>query len=200
MNFPVETLQQLLDSWGYLIVFGFVAIESTGIPFPGETMLIVAAVYAGLGSISILGVIVSAALGAIFGDSLGYWIGRKGGYPLLQKYGKYIFIDQPKMDWAKRYYHKHGDKTVFLGRFVAVLRAWSAFLAGVNQMPWPKFLLFNASGGIVWATTFGLLGFYLSNNIEFLHRLIQKLGIISVIILIILLGLVYITWKRRKDN
>lgn len=134
------------------------------------------------------------------GDNIGYLIGRTGGYALVKKYGKYIWIDEPKLKWAQKFYQKHGDKTVFFGRFVAVLRAWSAFLAGVNRMSWPKFLLFNASGGIVWAIAFGALGFYFSNNIPILESIIHKVGAISVGIFLLLLILVYIAWKLNQQK
>jgi len=175
----------LLENYGYLAVLIFVAIESTGIPFPGETMLIIAAVYAGTTHhLSILLVIIAAAVGAILGDNLGFWVGREGGYRLLRRYGRYIRLDERKLKLGQYLFMKHGDKVVFFGRFVAVLRAWAAFLAGTNRMKWGSFLLFNALGGVVWATVFGLGGYYLGDKI---HLLTGPIGIVAIVLAVLIL-------------
>ena len=146
-------LQHFLVTYGYWAVFVFVAIESIGIPFPGETMLLVAAIDAGTThQLSIVLVIIAATCGAILGDNLGFWIGREGGYRLLRRYGRYIGFNERRVKLGLYLFRKHGGKIVFFGRFVAVLRAWAAFLAGVNRMQWSRFLLFNALGGVSWAT------------------------------------------------
>ena len=144
ISMTTHNFLHLLTTYGYWAVFVFIAIESMGIPFPGETMLLVAAIYAGTTHhLSILLVIVAAASGAILGDNLGFMIGRVGGYRLLRRYGRYIRLDERKLKLGQYLFMKHGGKVVFFGRFVAVLRAWAAFLAGTNRMPWPGFLLFN---------------------------------------------------------
>src|SRR5579863_10537106 len=120
-----------IERYGYVAVLLAIAIESTGIPFPGETTLIIAAVYAGTGGqLSIVGVIVAAAAGAILGDNLGYTVGLKGGYPLLRRFGRVLHLNERHLAYAEAFFRRHGDKTVFFGRFFAVLRAWAAFLAG----------------------------------------------------------------------
>jgi membrane protein DedA with SNARE-associated domain len=160
--FSLQTLQDALGYLGYIAVVLFIMIESSGIPFPGETMLLFASFTAGLpGShLAIPWVIVAAAAGAIIGDNLGYLAGRYGGRPFALRFGKYFFIKEHHLIAAEQFFVRHGDKTVFFGRFVAVLRAWAAFLAGVNKMHWPKFLAYNAAGGICWAALMGLLAFY----------------------------------------
>jgi membrane protein DedA with SNARE-associated domain len=162
----VHTLQQILSVWGYLAVFAFVAIEYTGIPFPGETMLITAAIYAGAGHLSIAGVIAAAALGSLFGGTSGYWIGRTGGRKLALRYGKYVRLDDGRLGRAEHFFQHYGDKAVFFGRFIAVLRAWSTFLAGVNRMPWAKFVVFNTAGSVCWSAAIGILAFKLGQNFE----------------------------------
>ena len=146
---------------GYPAVTLFVMIESSGIPFPGETMLLLASFFAAApATISAIPIVIAcAALGAIVGDNLGYLAGRTGGRALALRYGKYIFLKPEHLDYAEKFFEKHGDKTVFFGRFVAVLRAWAAFLAGINHMPWRKFLIYNAAGGIIWAIIYGTLGY-----------------------------------------
>ena len=190
-------LMHLLNTYGYFAVLVFVAIESTGIPFPGETMLLVAAIYAGTSHrLSIALVIAAAASGAILGDNLGFWIGREGGYRLLRRYGRYIRLEERRLKLGQYLFMRHGGKVVFFGRFVAVLRAWAAFLAGTNRMRWPGFLLFNALGGIVWATLFGLGGYYLGDSI---HRLTGPVAIACTVLatLVIIAFLIFVRHNEQ---
>jgi membrane protein DedA with SNARE-associated domain len=130
-------------------------------------MLLIAAIAAGMThQLAIPWVITAAASGAILGDNLGFWIGRTAGYRLLRRYGHYIRLDERKLKLGHYLFLKHGSKVVFFGRFVAVLRAWAAFLAGTNRMNWPTFLLFNASGAVVWASLVGLSGYFLGNVMQ----------------------------------
>ena len=162
-HISTQTLTHLLATYGYWAVFLFVAIESTGIPFPGEAMLLTAAIYAGTTHhLQIAFVIAAAAAGAI----LGFWVGREGGYRLLRRYGHLVRLDERKLKLGHYLFQRHGGKVVFFGRFVAVLRALAAFLAGANRMPWDRFLLANATGGILWATVYGLGGYLFGNTIH----------------------------------
>jgi membrane protein DedA with SNARE-associated domain len=157
-------IDRFLGQFGYAAVFGFVGIESLGIPFPGETMLIAAALYAGYThQLNIAGIVIAAAAGAIVGDNIGFGIGHWGGYRLLLRYGRYIRIDAGRIKLARYLFQRHGGKVVFFGRFVSVLRTYAAFLAGTARMPWRRFLVFNASGGIIWATGYGV-GAYLAGD------------------------------------
>jgi membrane protein DedA with SNARE-associated domain len=197
-HFATSTLTQLLASYGYLAVLLFVAIESTGIPFPGETILLVAAITAGTThQLSIAWVIVAAASGAILGDNLGFWVGREGGYRLLRRYGRYIRLDERRLKLGQYLFLKHGGKVVFFGRFVAVLRAWAAFLAGTNRMAWPRFLLFNAAGAIVWATLYGLGGYFLGDNI---HRLVGQVGVVFLVLAVFLIIAGIVLVRRNEER
>jgi len=190
-------LTHLLTTYGYWAVLVFVGIESIGIPFPGETILLVAAIYAGrTHQLLIPLVIIAAAAGAIMGDNIGFWIGREGGYRLLRRYGRYIRLEERRLKLGQYLFLKHGGKVVFFGRFVAVLRAFAAFLAGTNRMPWPRFLLFNAAGGIVWATLFGLGGYFLGDNI---HRITGPIGI-SAIVLAVIFIIASLFFLRRNEQ
>jgi membrane protein DedA with SNARE-associated domain len=151
-----------LDGWlssiGYLAVALFVGIESLGVPLPGETMLITAAVYAATTHhLSIVGVIIAAIVGAVIGDNIGFGIGWFGGYPLLRRFGKYIRLDEAKLKVGRYIFMRQGAKVVFFGRFVSVLRTYAAFLAGTNRMHWSRFLIANATGAVVWATLYGVV-------------------------------------------
>lgn len=196
MDLSTHTLNQLLETWGYLAVFIFVAIESTGIPFPGETMLIAAGVFAGAGHLNIALVIAAAAAGAIVGDNLGYTVGRFGGRPVIARFGKYIRLDEAKLAPAENFFHRHGDKTVFLGRFVSILRTWVAFLAGLNRMPWPKFLFFNAAGGITWAILYGSLAYMLGKNLPLLHRVVNIIGFGGLALVVVVAIVVFVVHRR----
>jgi len=155
--FSHAELIHLIATYGYWIVGAIVALESMGIPMPGETILIAAALYAGTTHQLDIGlVIVSAAAGAVVGDNIGYWVGREGGYRLLRRYGARIGITERRIKLGQYLFLRHGGKVVFFGRFVAVLRAFAAFLAGVNRMSWPHFFLANVAGGVVWSTIFGV--------------------------------------------
>src|SRR5437660_5793326 len=192
------TLQHVLAPYGYLVVFIFVAIESAGIPFPGETMLLIAAIYAGrTHQLSIVLVIVAAASGAIIGDNIGFFVGREGGYRVLRRYGRYIGFNERSLKVGMYMFRRHGGKVVFFGRFVAVLRAWAAFLAGVNRMLWGRFLLSNALGGIVWATLYGLGGYLLGKNID---RLVGPVGTVTIVlaVIIIIATLIFVWGNWRK--
>ena len=154
MHFSGHELNQLISAYGYWAVMLFVGVESIGFPFPGETMLLAAAIYAGTThNLDIALVITAASVGAVLGDNIGYWFGREFGYELLLRYGRYFHFDQTKMKLGMYLFHKHGGKVVFFGRFVAVLRAFAALLAGINQMDWRRFFVFNVAGGAVVSLT-----------------------------------------------
>jgi membrane protein DedA with SNARE-associated domain len=150
----------LLISYGLLLLFAVVAAESAGVPLPGETALIASAILAERGHYSIVEVIAVAAAAAIVGDNVGYWIGRTGGRKLLERWGPLERYSERVLPPGERFFHKHGGKTVFIGRFVSVLRVTAAWLAGITHMSWWRFFLWNAAGGIVWATGVSLLAYY----------------------------------------
>jgi membrane protein DedA with SNARE-associated domain len=147
----------LISRYGYPAIAVVVGLESMGVPLPGETMLVLSAVYAATHSdLNIAGVIAAAALGAIVGDNVGYWIGREFGYPLLLRYGRYVGLTETRIKLGQYLFLRHGGKVVFFGRFVAVLRVLAAFLAGVNRMEWKSFIAANAAGGVLWSLVYGL--------------------------------------------
>jgi membrane protein DedA with SNARE-associated domain len=191
-----DTLNNLLATFGYAAVFLFIAIESSGIPFPGETMLLTASAYAGAGHLQIPFVILAAIAGAITGDNLGYLLGRTGGRRLVLRYGRHVRLDEQRLGAAQAYYRRHGDKTVFFGRFLALLRAWSAFLAGLNHMPWPKFVAFDAAGAITWSTLWGVLAFEFGRNLSAVRRLVTDVGIAGVVVIALAI-IAFFYWRRR---
>jgi membrane protein DedA with SNARE-associated domain len=146
---------------GLALLFLVVMLESFGIPLPGETALIAFGVLAAEGNYSIEAVIALAAAGAIVGDNLGYWLlGRIGGHALIRRWAWLRSYSDRVLPRAERLMARHGGKTVFLGRFITVLRYSAAWIAGLTRMDWWKFLFWNAAGGIVWAALVGLVAYH----------------------------------------
>lgn len=190
------TITHLLESNGYLFLFVLVGLESLGIPLPGETALVSAAAYAALGHLDIYVVIVTAAAAAIIGDNGGYWIGRKGGIALVRRYGRFVRLNEAHLDRARTFFERHGPKTVFIGRFIAILRTWAAVLAGAGCMRYGKFTLYNALGGVTWAVLFGTLGYLFGRNLPALE---QGIGRVSVgLLIIVVIGVAFILARREK--
>lgn len=190
--FGNSRLDDLVATYGYAIVFVIVGAESVGIPLPGETTLLLAAIYAGATHrLSIAGVIAAAALGAIIGDNVGYVLGRVGGYRLLRRYGRYVRFDEHRVKIGRYLFDRHGGKVVFFGRFVSILRTYAAFLAGTMKMGWRRFLVFNAAGGILWALIVGLGFYYFSSVLDALRTpidiVIGAVALSVVIVVIVLL-------------
>lgn len=198
-------LQHGIETYGYWVILVAVMLESLGIPFPGETSLLAGAIYAATtGRMSIVGVIVAAAAGAILGDNIGYAIGQYGGYPLARKITARLHLGDGALKYAQDFFAKHGNKTVFFGRFFSLLRLWVAFLAGVNRMPRLSFLFWNAFGGIVWAVVYGALGFVLGHNVALLDRVLSALGIAGIVAIVafvlLLIGARFVIHRRQAQN
>lgn len=190
-----------LDHWlstlGYIAVALFVGIEGIGIPIPGETMLITAAVFAAEGHLSIAGVIAAAAVGAIIGNTIGFGVGWFGGYPLLRRFGKYVRLNEPQLKVGRYIFKRYGSKVVFFGRFVSILRTYLAFLAGANRMPWPRFLLAVTSGAIVWAAAYGLAAYALGSQISHLSLPVE-IAFIALAVVLIIAGIIFIRFQGKK--
>lgn len=173
--------------YGYLAVLVIVGLESLGIPLPGEATLIAAALYAGATHrLSIVGVIAAASAGAIIGDNIGYLIGHWGGYRLIMRYGRYIGFHQKRFKIARYLFLRYGGPVVFFGRFVSILRAYAALLAGTTRMPWGTFIVYNAAGGILWATLYGTAAYVLGKRVDTLSRPLTvgfaAAGIVAIVV------------------
>ena len=185
-----------IGSYGYEAIALAVGIESVGIPFPGETALIAAAIYAGsTHNLNIVLVVAVAAFGAIIGDNVGFWLGRRFGLRLLVRFGGYIRLTPPRIKLGQYMFMRYGGAVVFFGRFVAMLRALAAFLAGASQMSWPRFLIFNATGALAWTSLYGFGAFYLGKNI---HRFLGPVGVVLGILALILIGGWFLFVKRNE--
>ncbi|MGH6840110.1 MAG: DedA family protein [Methylocella sp.] len=192
----VAHIQPLVAQHGYWFVFVIVMLESAGVPLPGETVLVLASIYAGAtGQLELPLVIACAAAGAITGDNIGFWVGRTLGTKFLMRYGKFIHLPEERLKLGQYLFEKHGGKIVFFGRFFAFLRVLAALLAGANRYRWPPFLLFNAAGGIVWALVFGIGAFVFGDSIR---RVSGPLGVAALVGFVA--GAIAITYVVRRQE
>ncbi len=194
-------MTQELVHYGLALLFLLVAVESAGIPLPGETALIAAALLAQPNRdhhFSIGAVIAVAAIAAIIGDNAGYALGRYGGRELLDRWGPIARYAERSLPPAERYFARHGGKSVFFGRFIAVLRVTVAWLAGITRMPWWRFFAYNAAGGILWATSIGLLAYYVGKAAA---DAVSTYGLYAVVVLAVLGVVAFFAhrrWRRRR--
>ncbi len=170
-----ESLHGLLGQYGYWLVFAGILLESIGLPLPGESLMIAAAVYAATtNNMNIFFIVGLAAAGAICGDQIGYGIGRWIGFRVLQRWGRRIGLSDERLELGRFLFRRYGGWVVFLGRFVAFLRTFAAVLAGANRMAWHSFLLWNALGGIGWTALYGFGAYALGQGVQ---RLSGPVGI-----------------------
>ena len=189
-------LPALIAAYGYGLILLIVMLESLGLPVPGETTLITASIYAGAThDLSLLGIIAAAAAGAVIGDNIGFWIGENFGSRLLIRFGPRLGITPAKIKLGQYLFMRHGGKVVFFGRFVAVLRALAAFLAGTNKMPWPRFFVFNVAGGVVWATFYACAAYALGTRV---HALAGPVGFSSLLLAAAFLVWLFMFMRRHE--
>ena len=179
---------------GYGILFGLILIESAGAPVPGETSLIAAGVLASTGHLSLPVVFAVAISAAIVGDNLGYLVGRRAGNRLLTRPGRWEEQRLRFLDEGEHFVARHGGKTVFFGRWLPVLRFTAALLAGVNEMPWRRFFVFNALGGAAWALTVGSAAYLLGSSASSLFEAIGLAGVLALVLAVA--G--HIAWRRSQ--
>jgi membrane protein DedA with SNARE-associated domain len=189
-------VDHLIEVSGYPLIVVLVMAESGGVPVPGETALIVGGVFASQGKLQIELVILAAAAGAIVGDNIGYYIGHRGGRWLLQRPGPFHTQRLRVLEMGEPFFARHGPKAVFFGRFILGLRTWASWLAGANHMRWRTFFVWNALGGICWATGVGLIAYFLGSSAG---NLITTFGIYGLVAVLIAAGSALL-WHRRHTR
>jgi membrane protein DedA with SNARE-associated domain len=191
-----NTLRELIVSYGYGLVALAAALEGMGIPVPGETVLVLAAIYAGVtGQLSIVYIVLAAAGGAIVGDNVGYWIGRELGRRILLRGGRRFLLTERRIRLGQYLFARHGGKVVYFARFFTVLRTLGAFLAGCNRMSWGRFVIFNGAGGMTWALAFGIAAYLLGDGI---HQVLGPLGIASLVLVACVAAAALVVLRRRE--
>ncbi len=182
----MPSIAHLVHDYGLVVVAAVIGLESIGLPVPGESVLILASIFAGTKhDLNIVSVIVTAATAAIVGQMVGYVVGREFGYYLLLRYGPYVRITESRIKLGEYLFLRHGGKIVFIARFVPLLRSLAGILAGANRMPWPRFMLANVVGAFVWASFFGFAAYMLEHQVE---RLAGPLVIVIAIATVIVLA------------
>lgn len=192
-----QWLLDLFAHYGYAVVFIGVFLENTGLPVPGETVLLAGSALAHSGQLSLPAVIVIAIAGATLGDNLGFLIGRRGGRRLIEAYGGRFGVTGARLAEFDRFFRTHGARTVFFARFITGLRVVGAVLAGSSPMRWPTFLLYNAAGAVVWCTVIALAGYAMGSSWALLERWV---GRTSLVALIIAGGAVAVWILRRRQR
>lgn len=189
-------LEQVVLTYGYAAIGIVICLEAMGLPLPGESLMIASAIYAATtGKLQIEWIVLSAAAGAIMGDNIGYLIGQRLGIPALEKYGPRIGLTVGRQRLGQFLFHKYGGIVVFFGRFIAFLRVFAALLAGSNRMPWGRFLVWNALGGIAWTHLYGIGAYVLGNQV---HKLVGPLGLMIAVVAAI--GAVAAIWFLKTNE
>jgi membrane protein DedA with SNARE-associated domain len=193
----VRDLAPLVHRWGYLVVFGSILGEDFGLPLPGETMLITAAVLAGLGQLNIFWLLPIAWLGAVIGDNIGYGIGFFGGRPLVLRFGRYVFITSRRLAIIEGFFARHGGKVVIVARFIELLRQLNGVVAGLSRMPWPRFLTFNAIGAALWVCFWGLFAYFAGSRLDAIYGVIRRYEIWFVL-LVALIAIAFVAYRLNR--
>ncbi len=200
----VEFLRPYLSApWGYLIVSAATFLENSvgaGVIIPGETLVIIGGFYARIGNLWLPWVIVAALVGAVLGDNVGYLIGRRYGRGLLERHGHRLFVTPERLERADGYYRRHGGKTVFLGRFVPVVRSVGCILAGIAHMPWRRFFAYDLAGALVWAAGHSILGYAIGASYERWKKYLTPGGLIVMVLLLLLVGGARLLAARRAET
>jgi membrane protein DedA with SNARE-associated domain len=192
----IERILAFLDPylaapWGYVIVGAATFLENSvgaGVIVPGETLVIVGGFYARRGELWLPLVTAVAFVGAILGDNLGFWIGRRYGRRFLERHGAKLFVTPERLENAERYYARHGGKTIFLARFIPVVRSAGFIVAGVARMNWKRFIVYDLAGALIWAVTHSVLGYALGASYERWQASATPAGLILVLVLLFLIG------------
>jgi membrane protein DedA with SNARE-associated domain len=166
----LHALEPTLDRFGYLAVVGLVLVEDFGVPVPGETILILAAVYAGTGRLNVFLVALLGFCGAVLGDNLGFAIGHFGGRALVERYGRYIFLTPARLDRATDFFEHHGGKIIVAARFIEGLRQANGIIAGTTGMRWERFLIFNMLGAALWVGVWVSVGYFSGSHIDTIYN------------------------------
>jgi membrane protein DedA with SNARE-associated domain/membrane-associated phospholipid phosphatase len=195
----MDRVLSLIEHYGYLVILFGVMLESTGVPLPGETILISAGILVQRGTLDLGDVIFFGILGAVVGDQIGYWIGREGGRPFILRWGRYVFITPERLARAEAFFARHGGKAVFLARFFSGLRVFGALVAGMSRMRWGSFILYNALGGAVWATGVVLVGYFLGSSIGLVERWLGRATLVLVAVLAMVVAF-YLAYRWAAHN
>jgi membrane protein DedA with SNARE-associated domain len=195
----LHTLEPTLNHYGYLAVVALVLIEDFGVPVPGETVLILAAVYAGAGRLNIVLVALLGFFGALLGDNIGFAIGHFGGRPLAERYGRYIFLTPGRLEKAASFFERHGGKIIIVARFIEGLRQANGIIAGISGLRWTRFLVFNAIGAALWVAVWTSVGYFSGSHIDTIYADATRYDKYLVVALVLVLA-AYVAVRMRRRS
>jgi membrane protein DedA with SNARE-associated domain len=191
------TIAPVLNHYGYLAVAFLVTVEDFGIPVPGETVLIAAALYAGAGRMNVVAVGIIGFFAAVIGDNIGFAIGHFGGRALALRFGRYVFLTSERLDKAESFFERHGGKIIVVARFIEGLRQANGIVAGITGMHWRRFLFFNAIGAALWVGVWVSVGYLAGNHITVIYQQITRYSLYVLIALGVALA-AFIAWHLRR--
>src|SRR5262245_65851565 len=195
----LDVINDWVGQYGYVLVAVFLTIEAAGVPIPGESALVTAAAFAGRGTMHICGVIIAASVGTIGGGHIGYWMGVRGGAKLGAKHGRWVGLNEKRLETTRRFFEQHGAKTIATGRFIAFVRSFMGIFAGLTGMPLRQYAFYNALGGVVWAITFCVLGYLFGRNLPVLIHSIGRVSLLVAILIALITAVVFL-WKWFNRN
>jgi membrane protein DedA with SNARE-associated domain len=196
----IQALAPTIDAYGYWAVLGLLILEDFGIPAPGETVLIAAAFYAGFSHLNIFLIALVGFIGAVTGDNIGFAIGQYGGHPVVERFGKYIFLTPERIRKAEEFFNRQGGKIVVVARFIEGLRQANGIIAGLSDMRWAKFIVFNALGAALWVGTWCAIGYFGGSHIGTFLRYQLYVTIAVVVGLLLFVGAKVVRSKRMKPS
>jgi membrane protein DedA with SNARE-associated domain len=195
----LHDLEPTLNRFGYLAVVGLVLIEDFGVPVPGETVLILSAVYAATGRLNIVLVALLGFCGAVLGDNIGFAIGHFGGRPLIERYGRYIFLTPERLDKTTLFFNRHGGKIIVVARFIEGLRQANGIIAGTSGMQWTRFLIFNAIGAALWVIVWTSVGYFSGSHIDTIYKYATRYDTYLLIVIgVLVVAYIVRRWVRVR--
>lgn len=192
-----------VERFGYPFLFLVTFLETSaflGIVAPGETAVVVCGLFASRGPLNLPAVLALSILGAFLGDNAGYWIGRRFGTGLLERYGRYTFFNRQMQDRVRRYYERHGGKTVFFGRFMSFVRSFGPVVAGSSRMPYRTFVVWSAVGCAAWGAIFTLIGYFFGESWDLIHRYLGRAGLVGFLLGAMALAAYLLILRRRREE
>lgn len=198
----LDFIRPLFDNWGYLIVFGFAFLERSflvGLVVPGNAVVLLGGMYAGLGDLNISLVILFAFVGSLAGDNLGYLLGRKVGRPLVERHGDFMRLKE-RVLYVEKYFQKHGGATVLVARFVTFLGALACPVAGMSRMGYKRFFQFELIGSVIWSAGFGLLGYFFGRGYDTIMKVFNYIGNTLLILILAAALAAYLVLRVREHR
>lgn len=197
-EFLVHFFSSIIEAGGYLGIFVLMVAESMVLPVPSEAVMPFAGFLWYEGKLSLAWIIIVSSLGSIAGSLLSYWIGAAGGRPFIKKFGKYFLLNEHHLEQTQSFFSRFGEKTIFISRFIPVVRHLISIPAGTGKMRLSKFVIYTAIGATLWNAALTYCGFLLGKNWGAIRKFGEVLDILIVIAIII--GIIYFIRKRKKQK